>query len=107
MVIALIRGSENGEISLQGDVLEATNTLRNYMYNHVYPHPAINTQIEKAKRMLRELYHYLLVNPTHENLPTIPGDSLERSTVDFLAGMTDQYALSLYQRLFFPASWPS
>lgn len=107
MVVALIRGSLNGEITMEAEVLEATNVLRNYMYANVYPHPAIDSQIEKAKRMLRELYQYLLAHPTEENQPVMPGDSLERATVDFLAGMTDQYALNLYQQIFFPASWPS
>ena len=36
----------------------------------------------------------------------IPGDPFDRRVVDFLAGMTDRYALSLYEELFFPEAWP-
>lgn len=104
MVIGLIEGSRDGVIGILPDALEATNELRAYMYNHVYPCEAISGEINKAKRLLRELYYYLLEHPADGSDDGDPDDSLERRTVDFVAGMTDQFALQLYQRIFFPAS---
>jgi dGTPase len=105
MVTALIEGSANGVIDMASEVRDATNELRTFMYKSVYPCTDIMHEINKAKRLLREMYAYLLENPLPESSVGDPEDSLERRTVDFLAGMTDSYALNLYQRLFFPSGW--
>jgi len=103
MVRSLIEGSGDGAINMTGDVRDATQELRAYMYEHVYPCEAIDREIRKARRMLRDLYYYLLENPTAESSAGDPEDSLERRTVDFVAGMTDNYAVNLYRRTFFPS----
>ncbi|MBI4559723.1 MAG: deoxyguanosinetriphosphate triphosphohydrolase [Candidatus Hydrogenedentes bacterium] len=107
MVGALIGGSQGGPISMTDEVRAATHELRNHLYEHVYPHPAIYTEITKAKKLLGEMYFRLLERPTNESAAGDSSDSLERRTVDFIAGMTDHYALQLYQQLFFPAAWPA
>ena len=107
MVVALIEGSRSGRLGMAEDVREATSELRAYLYANLYPCPAINREIEKAKKLLRELYYRLLEEPTKESAAGDPEDSLERRTVDFIAGMTDSYALHLYSSLFFPDSWPA
>lgn len=105
MVTAVIDGSVEGPIGMTEEVRDAADELRSFMYGTVYPCEAIGREIEKAKKLLREMYVYLLENPTAESAAGDPNDPLDRRTVDFLAGMTDQYALSLYTRLFFPAAW--
>lgn len=105
MVTALIEGSHGGSIGMTPRVLEATNALRTFMYAQVYPCRAITHEIDKGKKLLRELYAHLIVHPTEDSAAGDPKDTLERRTVDFLAGMTDQYALHLYQALFFPQGW--
>ena len=103
MVIGLIEGSNDDKFGMTPDVLEATNELRHYMYTKVYPCDAIGHEIAKAKKLLRELYFHLLEHPTEGSDDGDPADSLERRTVDFVAGMTDQFALQLYQRIFIPS----
>lgn len=105
MVVGLIVGSQEGKLGIVPEILEAMNTLRDFMYTQVYPCETIDREIRKAKKILRELYFYLLEEPNEEILHGHEGDSLERRTVDFAAGMTDEFALQLYQRLFFPKPW--
>jgi len=105
MVTALINGSRDGTIGMTAEILDATNELRAFMYAQVYPCMAITHEIDKGKKLLRELYAYLLENPTEDSAAGDPGEPLDRRTVDFLAGMTDQYALHLYQDIFFPQGW--
>ncbi len=105
MVVALIQGSQDGRLGIIPEVLEAMNALRDYMYAEVYPCEAIDREIRKSKRVLRELYFHLLEDPVSEILDADPEDTLERRTVDFVAGMTDEFALKLYQQRFFPISW--
>lgn len=105
MVVGIIMGSQEGKLGIVPEILEAMNVLRDFMYTQVYPCEAIDREIRKAKKILRELYYYLLEEPNEEIIHGLEGDSLERRTVDFAAGMTDEFALQLYQRLFFPKPW--
>lgn len=104
MAIGLIKGSGGEAIGMLPDVREATNVLRDYMYNHVYTSEPITREITKAKKLLREVYFHLLEHPSDGSGDGDPNDPLERRTVDFVAGMTDHFALQLYQRIFFPSS---
>ncbi len=105
MVVGLIEGSQGAQLGITPEVLEAMNILRDYLYREVYPSEIIDGEIRKAKKMLRELYAYLLEHPTEEILAGGPDDTLERRTVDFVAGMTDEYAFRLYGRLLLPRPW--
>jgi len=105
MVTALIEGSGENSIGMTEQALDATNTLRTYMYARVYPCEMISREIAKAKMLFCEMYFHLIEHPTPESEAGPPEDSIERRTVDFLAGMTDQYTLHLYERLFLPADW--
>ena len=105
MVTALIEGSREGKIGMTPQIRDATNALRTFMYESVYSCEAVTREIDKAKKLFREMYMHLLEHPSPESAAGSPDDPLDRRTVDFLAGMTDPYALSLYQRLFFPVAW--
>ena len=108
MVTALLQGSQDGHIGITPEILDVTNTLRQYMYTYVYPCPAIRDEIAKTRKMLREMYYHLLEHPTPElvaETEAASGDSLERRVVDYLASMTDQYAMHLYEQIFYPSAW--
>ncbi len=108
MVGAVIRGTsetETKQIYMSVEAREAMMALRAYLYEQVYPCEAIDREVRKARSLVRELYRQLVDAPLPESLAGDPEDSLERRTVDFLAGMTDDYALRLYGRLFLPARW--
>jgi dGTPase len=104
MVVALIEGTQGAQLRFLPETLQAMNTLRDYLYREVYPSKAIDQEVRKAKKLLGELYHHLLAHPPEEVL--LEGtESLERRVVDFVAGMTDEYAIRLYGRLLLPHPW--
>jgi dGTPase len=105
MVVGLIEGSRDGRLGIVPDVLEAMNTLRHHMYSKVYPCEAIDREVRKGKSLLRYLYFHLLESPTEEILAGDPEDSQERRTVDFVAGLTDDYALMLFDTYLRPHPW--
>ena len=105
MVGGLIDGSQEGDIGLVEDVREAINALRDYLYGEVYPSEMIHSEIEKSEKIVRELYVHLVEQPPDMMPRAHPDDSVERRVVDFIAGMTDQFALELYEQIFFPSSW--
>ncbi len=102
MVVGLIEGSQDGQVGILPEILEPMNALRDYLYSQLYPCDAIDGEIRKAKKMLRELFDYLLENPTPDLLAADGEDNLERRVVDYIAGMTDDYAIRLYQKIFMP-----
>ena len=103
MVTGIVHGSRDGVIDIEPQVKEAMNALRSYLYSTVYPGEVISREIDKAKKILRELYTFFL---DHRDDPRLPSrresDDHERCVVDFLAGMTDRFALNLYERIFLP-----
>lgn len=105
MVTGVIEGSREGVVGVNEDVRHAMNVLRDYLYREVYPSDPIRAEIDKAKKLLKELYAYFLEHPS-EIGDANSDDPRERRVADVIAGMTDHYALHLYQRHFFPHSWP-
>jgi len=105
MVSSIIEYSGDGQIRMDRDVLAATDTLRKYLFAEVYPHPAIKGEIDKAKKLLEDIYSHVLGH-AEEFLDLDAGDEpVERLVVDFIAGMTDRYALDFYERQFMPEPW--
>ncbi len=105
MVMGLIEGSCEGLIGITPATREAIQMLRSYLFEYVYPCDAISREIDKAKKLVRELYRYLLEHPEACPSEGEPGIDIERRVVDFIASMTDNYALHLFERLFFPTPW--
>ena len=105
MVVGVIEGSRGGEVGVTPEIAGAMVELRNHMYAKVYPCELIDGEIRKAERMLRELFLFLLDHPTGEILDGDPDDTPARRTADFVAGMTDEYAMQLYRELVLPRPW--
>jgi dGTPase len=89
---------EKGEISLSSTVNEALLELRTWLFDHVYLDPGSGEK-EKAAGLVVALFEHYLEHP-EERARSDPDPLLE--TVDFVAGMTDRYALATYRRLFLP-----
>jgi dGTPase len=91
-------------------VSEGMATLRRFLYDNVYRSDRVHNEFVKAKKILSELYYYLLENkPILQkelkkmemgNFP--PDTAQDRMVCDFVASITDRYALNLYEEIFFP-----
>ncbi|MEN8140482.1 MAG: deoxyguanosinetriphosphate triphosphohydrolase [Thermodesulfobacteriota bacterium] len=100
-------------LAMGDDILAAINSLRSYLYKHVYQARLIHDDFLKAMKILRELYEYFI----EEDIKLPSGEvwgsgmtyndepSRARRVCDFIAGMTDRYALDLYTNIFFPKPW--
>ncbi len=94
------------EVRLSPPVFAALDALRDFMFAEVYMRPGAQEDLEKATRLLRDLFQHFLDHP--DQLPPeyhrAPGD-LPTRVADYIAGMTDRYALRTYERLFLPQGW--
>lgn len=94
------------QITMSDKIKKAVTELRDFLYSQVYFNPDAKAELEKTEKIVKELYAYLLKNP-QEMIKSYPQeDSLEKRVGDFIAGMTDHYALRLYEQIFFPRPWP-
>ncbi len=95
-------------VRLSDPVIEAIDALRDWLFAHVYQVRTVHDDFVKASRILRELFLFFMQNEdvllSHGG-DRYPGDSMEVSVVDFIAGMTDRFAINLYHRLFLPQPW--
>jgi dGTPase len=84
------------------------NVLRDFMYENVYFNPIAKREDEKARGVVEALYSYYLDHIDllpEEFLLHLGEDGAQRITADYIACMTDTYAINEYQRLFVPAAW--
>jgi len=93
-------GQENPTITMSPEILEATNTLRNFLFERVYNIRSAQKESKRARGVVRALYKYF--NQHEDKLPAeyrFYSDEVERRVVDYIAGMTDQYALRMAEEL--------
>lgn len=109
LVCDMINSSrEAGIICLSDPVDKALHDLRGFMFEKVYRNPIAKGEETKAKDMLKRLYEYYYKNPEALPLdfqPQMSFDGLERTVCDYIAGMTDKYAVDKYTELFIPTGW--
>jgi dGTPase len=94
------------EIRMSGAVLTAVLGLRAFLFDAVYENATATAEFRKAAGILTGLWEKVRENP-HEflDLHTIDAEGLDAATRDFIAGMTDRYAVNLYEQLFIPKPW--
>lgn len=104
LVNAVVEESEReGEVTMRPDVLEAMHALRDYMFGNVYLRDAARRQADKAVALIRDVVEHFAAHP--EEIPagyTLPDDPPVQRAVDYVAGMSDSYALRTHDRLFRP-----
>ena len=111
MVRDLIEASlkEDGSVvKISAEMDQAIRDLRSWLFEHVYRTDRVHADFVKASHLMRELFLYFMDNEDvflQHGGHRFAGDSLENSVADFIAGMTDRFALALYDRLFLPHPW--
>ena len=104
-VIKASFASELDKIVMNPEIMAAVIELRNFLHERVYYNPHSRGELEKTEKILTDLYNYFLEKPGEYIKPYPAEDPLKKRAGDFIAGMTDRYALRLYERFFMPLSW--
>ncbi len=106
----IINSMDQPEIRMSPEVEQATMALRAFMFENVYKNPVAKGEEEKAINMVTNLYEYyrrhiqLLPDQFLEMLEE-EGGTPERIVCDYIAGMTDTYAIKKFEEYFIPESW--
>ena len=97
------------DIYMSPEVAGAMQGLRQFMFQNVYTNPIAKGEETKAKELLERLFVYYLkhidVLPGYYLQMLEEGEENDRVVCDYIAGMTDQYAVAKYNEYFMPKSW--
>lgn len=108
MVISLVKNSGDGILKMDESTQKAFDGLHQYMFDNVYNSPYAKAEEKKVPDLVQKLFSYFEKHPqmmdkTLQNVAKNEGT--ERAVCDFIASMSDQYAIHLYQNLFIPKNW--
>ena len=94
------------EIRMSDDVLGAMLALRDFLFSAVYENDVATAEFKKASGILGGLWEKVRERPeAFLDIATIEAEGLDAAARDFVAGMTDRYAVRLFEKLFIPAPW--
>jgi dGTPase len=94
------------EIRMSAPVLAAVLELREFLFDAVYENSIATAEFRKASDILSGLWQKVRDDPDKFLDPgTLEQEGLDHAARDFLAGMTDRYAVRLFEQLFIPKPW--
>ncbi len=107
LVYAIVEESKDGQIKMNEKCFEAYNKLHKFMFEKVYLNPYAKKEEKKVPHIIESLYKYY---QKPDKLPKYMSNIVEEygiktAAADFIAGMTDRYAVYCYENVFIPKSW--
>ena len=101
-------GLDTGEIGMDDSILRHMDALRAFMFEEVYQNPVAKGEEGKSEAIVRYLYQHFVQDAGRlpaEYWAIADRDGLDVAVCDYIAGMTDRYAVMVYQELTIPKSW--
>ena len=106
----IVNSMERPQIKMSEEVRGATAELRSFMFSHVYNNPKAKGEEQKAIQLVKQLYEYYidhidLLPEQYLRALQLPDNTEEQIVCDYIAGMTDNFAVKKYQEFFVPEAW--
>ena len=109
LVLSAIRyGARTGNIGLEPDFAAAMDEMWDFMFEAVYKNPVAKGEESRGMDILKRLYEHYFRNPDDmpkEFCDIAQRDGLSRAVCDYIAGMTDRFAVAKFEDLFIPKFW--
>ena len=107
LVSAIVKNSVD-DIGMDAYTERYFNELHEFMFESLYRNPIAKSEESKVDGLVRRMFEYFVANP--QRLPEeyhsiCENNGAARAVCDYIAGMTDNYALEIYHSLFIPRSW--
>lgn len=108
MVLNVIENSNDKKILMSDDFWELFNDLHDFMFVAVYKNPVCKGEEVKAVAMLEQIYEHYLKRP--EEMPEqyvgiAEKEGIDRAVCDYIAGMSDNYSVKVFNQLYVPKFW--
>lgn len=108
LVTDLIEHSGGGRLVMSADIGAAYEALHAFMYSTVYVDKVAKHEEQKVEKLLADLYHHFHDNPMQmpqNYLYIVYEEGVDRAVTDFISGMSDEYAIRIYEELYVPQKW--
>jgi dGTPase len=109
MIVNIIKNSmDKNDIRMSADYADASDELRQYMFKNVYIGSIAKAEEKKAELMVKQLYCHMINNAEllpKEYASVVEQEGIHRVVCDYIAGMTDRYAVNIFRSVFIPVSW--
>ena len=95
-------------VRMSPDAEALTERLRQFMFENVYLGSSAKSEEGKAENLIRMLYHYFMENPDTmgpDARQRAEVDGVRQAVIDYIAGMTDRYAVKLFRDIYLPRGW--
>lgn len=97
-------------VAMSAPVLAATNQLREFLFENVYTSPNVKREADRARHVVSQLFSYFREHPAampaeYQDDPRHEG--VDRRVADYIAGMSDSYAIHVFEETFVPKMWPA
>lgn len=108
LVRSLVENTRGEELKMSPEVQEAFDALHAFMFSTVYSNPVAKEEEKKVPDLVRKLYRYYAAYP--EKLPEemqriAEQEGLDRAVCDYIAGMSDRFAVQIFEKMVVPKSW--
>ena len=107
MVRSVVNNSAD-DIVMDPDTLKYYNMLHDFLFESVYRNPVAKGEETKVLGIMKGLYDYFMSNPDRladEYRSIMEKEDTQRAVIDYIAGMTDHYAIVTYKNIYIPKSW--
>ncbi len=108
LIKSIVENSKGEEICMSNEVQKAFDILHSFMYEFVYTNMESKKESVKVPALITGLYNYFTSHPDklpHQMKLIAEKESLNRAVCDYIAGMTDYFAINLFESIFIPKSW--
>lgn len=108
LVKSVVENTEKDDVKMNKEVAAAYEALHSFLYDAVYLNPVVKFEETKVDGIVSGIYDYLLKNPDKlddEYKVIREREGIERAAVDYIAGMTDHFAITTYSDIYIPKEW--
>ncbi len=108
LIVSVVENTKDDDVAMAPDVYEAYLALHKFMFATVYVDPVAKSEEDKVEKLMSELYMQYKNNPG--KLPPfyrviVENEGADRAVTDYISGMTDNFAVKMFEELFVPKSW--
>lgn len=108
LVTSIVENSDKVSIKMNDEISNAYELLHRYLFDSVYTNRAAKAEEDKVQGIVEGLYDYFLKHPekiSEECKMICEKEGVERAVIDYIAGMTDHFAISKYSEIYIPKFW--
>ena len=108
LVKSIVNSSEGADIKMDSETAGYYDIMHEYLFSAVYKNPAAKSEESKVVNIITGIFEHILKNPD-----VLPGeykkiceeDGLSRAAADYIAGMTDHFAVTAFENIYIPKFW--